>query len=122
MQLAQQNRTRNPRPLPIEPARVTTKSLRRRFSPQEVEDLVVRCNAGAVLRALSMQYGVSRSGLWYLLQGAGVTLRKQGITAEDAEEAVRLYGTGLIIRQVVGKVGYSYGTIRTTLRENGVVR
>ena len=120
MQLAQQIRTSNPQPLPIEPARAPTKSLRRRFSPQEIEDLVARYNAGAAIRALSLEYGVSRSGLRQLLQAEGVTLRVQGIMPEDAEKAVRLYETGLTIRQVVDLVGYSYGTIRSALHENGV--
>jgi hypothetical protein len=50
-----------------------------------------------------------------------VTLREQGITPEDAEEAVRLYKTGLTIRQVAERVGYSYGTIRTALYGSGIV-
>ncbi len=120
MQLAQQSRTSNPQPLPVEPAQVPTKSLRRRFSPQEIEDLVVRYNAGAAIRALSLECGISRSGLRQLLQAEGVTLRVQGIPPQDAEKAVRLYDTGLTIRQVVDQVGYSYGTIRAVLHEHGV--
>lgn len=119
MQLAQQSRTIEPHPLPMEHARVPTKSLRRRISPQEIEDLVARYNAGAAIRALSLEYGVSRSGLRQLFQAEGVTLREQGITPEDAENAVRLYENGLTIRQVVGRVGHSYGTIRTVLHEHG---
>jgi hypothetical protein len=32
----------------------------------------------------------------------------------------RLYGSGLTIKEVVGQVGYSYGTIRRVLHEHGV--
>lgn len=73
------------------------------------------------MRALSREYGVSRSGLRHLLRGEGVALREQGITAEDADKAVRLYESGLTIRRVVERVGYSYGTIQRMLNEKGVV-
>lgn len=80
---------------------------------------MVRYTAGASIRALSQEYGVSRGGLRQLLQGEGVALREQGITPDDAEKAVRLYETGLTIREVE-QVGYSYGTIQRMLNENGV--
>lgn len=119
-QLAQQCRMIQPQPFPIEPARVPTKSLRRRFSPQQIEDLVAQYNAGAAIRALSLEYGVSRSGLRQLLQAEGVTLRVQGVTPEDVEKVVQLCGNGLTIRQVVEQIGYSYGTIRKMLHEQDV--
>lgn len=119
-QLAQQSRTTPLQTLAIEPARVPVKSLRRRLSPHEIKVLVGRYNTGTSLRALSLEYGVSRSGLRHFLQGEGVTLREYGITPEGAENAVRLYESGLTIRQVAGRVGYSYGTIRTILHKRSV--
>lgn len=95
------------------------KSLRRRFSPQEIEDLLARYNAGAAIRALSLEYSVSRSGLRHLLQGDGVTLREHGISQEEAENAVRLYESGLTIRQVVEQIDSSFGTIQRVLHEHG---
>jgi lambda repressor-like predicted transcriptional regulator len=118
--LAQQSRTLQPQPSPIEPAGIPVKSLRRRFSPHEIEDLLTRYNAGAALRALSLEYGVSRSGLRQLLQSKGVALRTQGITSDDAEEAVRLYERGPTIRQVAEQIGSSFGTIRNVLHRHGV--
>jgi hypothetical protein len=50
----------------------------------------------------------------------GVSLRRQAITPEDADSAVRLYERGLTIKEVVGQVGYSYGTIRTDLHKHDV--
>ena len=47
-------------------------------------------------------------------------MRRQPITPEDAERAVQLYWGGLTIKQVVGLVGYSFGTIRRVLHVNGV--
>ncbi len=81
---------------------------------------MTRYTAGEAIRALSREYSVSRSGLRQLLRGEDVALREQGITPEDTEKAVRLYENGLTIRQVVDRVGYSYGTIRTILHGHGV--
>lgn len=82
---------------------------------------MARYTAGEAIRTLSREYGVSRSGLCQLLRLKGVALREPGITPEDAEIAVRLYESGLTIRQVVENVGYSIGTIQRMLNEKGVV-
>lgn len=112
---------RQPEPSSVEPAHVPTRSLRRRLSPQAVKELVARYTAGESIRALSMEHGVSRSGLCQLLLGEGVVLRRlQGITLENTNKVVRLYESGLTIRQVVAQVGYSYGTIRMLLHQNAV--
>ena len=118
--LAQQARKNHPGPPPLAPAWVPTRSLRRRLAPRVVEELTTRYAAGEAIRALSREYGVSRSGLCQLLLRDGVALRRQGITPEDADEAVRLYQDGFTIRQVVDRVGHSYGTIRKVLHQHGV--
>lgn len=81
---------------------------------------MARYNAGEATPALSRAYGISKTGLRELLQAEGVSMRRQAITPEDAERAVQLYENGLTIKQVVEKVGYSFGTIRRVLHENGV--
>lgn len=118
--LVQQSRNSGSIPASPEPSRVPTRSLRRRLSPQTIEELVTRYTGGDSIRALSREYGVSRSGLCGLLQKEDVTLREQGVSREGVENAVRLYKSGLTIRQVAEHVGYSYGTIRTALHEHGV--
>lgn len=96
------------------------RSLRRRLSPQQIEELVARYNAGLDTPALSRAYGISRGGLRKLLLAQGVSFRKQPMTHEDAKRAVRLYERGLTINQVVDQVGYSFSTIRRMLHANGV--
>lgn len=70
--------------------------------------------------ALSKEYGISESGLRDLLRAEGVSLRGHKITITDAQQAVRLYASGLTIDQVAKQVGYSWGTIRRTLLQNDV--
>jgi hypothetical protein len=98
----------------------SVRSLRRRLSPQQIEELVARYNAGEDTPALSRAYGISRGGLRKLLLARGVSFRKQPMTPKDGERAVRLYEKGLTINQVVAQVGYSFSTVRRQLHANGV--
>jgi hypothetical protein len=102
------------------PEERSVRSLRRRLSPQQIDELVARYNAGEDTPALSRAYGISRGGLRKLLLAEGVSFRKQPMTPEDAERAIRLYERGWTIDQVVDQVGYSFGTIRRMLHANGV--
>lgn len=82
--------------------------------------MVARYNGGEDTPALSRAYGISRGGLRKLLLAEGVSFRKQPMTSEDAERAVRLYERGLTIDEVVEQVGYSFSTVRRMLHARGV--
>jgi hypothetical protein len=118
--LAQQAQNGHQVPTVAEAAPVPSRSIRRRLAPKVIEELVARYTAGESIRALSWQHGLSRSGLSHFLEGEGVVLREQGITPEGAERAVRLYESGLTIRQVAERLGSSHGTIQRVLNKQGV--
>jgi hypothetical protein len=118
--LAKQSRGMKLGPTPVESPEAPERSLRRRLSPQQIQELVARYNAGEDTPALSCAYGISRGGLRKLLLAQGVSFRKQPMSPEDAKRAVRLYERGLTIDQVVERVGYSFSTIRRMLHANGV--
>jgi hypothetical protein len=96
------------------------RSLRRRLSPQAIEELVARYTAGEETPALSREFVISGSGLRDLLRAEGVLLRGHAMTVHDAEKAVHFYEYGLTITEVVAQIGYSHGTIRTALLKRGV--
>lgn len=118
--LAEQSHALQPPIVPTEKQEAAVRSLRRRLSPQAIEELVARYNAGEDTPALSRGYGISRGGLRKLLLAEGVSFRKQPMTPEDAERATRLYERGLTIDEVMEQVGYSFGTIRRMLHASGV--
>ncbi len=118
--LAHLSRTVTPEPTSKETQAVPHRSLRRRLSPQAINELVARYTGGEKTPALSREFGISESGLRDLLRAEGVTLRGHAITPEDVEQAVHLYERGLTITQVVAHIGYSHGTIRTALLKRGV--
>lgn len=99
---------------------VTVRALRRRLGPKVIGELVARYNAGEYTPALAKEYEISTTGLRKLLLIEGVKFRGQSITPEDSDRAVKLYESGLTIREVVTEIGYSLGTIRRELHQRGV--
>lgn len=120
VKLTQQARGMQSDAAPVEKQDAPVRRLRRRLSPQQIEELVTRYNAGEDTPALSRAHGISRGGLRKLLLAQGVSFRKQPMTPEDVERATCLYENGMSIKQVVERVGYSFGTVRRMLHENGV--
>jgi AraC-like DNA-binding protein len=99
---------------------VPHRSIRRRLSPQAIDELIARYTAGEETPALSREFGISASGLRDLLRAEGVSLRGHAMTVQDAERALHLYERGLTITQVVSHIGYSHGTIRKVLLKRSV--
>lgn len=118
--LAHQLRGMQTESVTAETQKASVRSLRRRLSPQQIKELVARYNAGEDTPALSRAYGISRGGLRKLLLAQCVSFRKQSMSVEDVEKAMRLYERGLTIGQVVEQVGYSFSTIRRMLHASGV--
>ena len=119
--LAQLSRTVPPETIAREKQAAPPRNLRRRLSPQAIDELKARYTPGEKTPALSREFGISESGCRDLLRSEGVSLRGHPITPEDAEKAVLLYAGGLTITQVVKEVGYSHNTIRTALLKDRVV-
>lgn len=94
--------------------------MRRRLSPESVSRLVERYEAGENTPVLSQEFGISRSSLCTLLRSEGVALRRRPLDADVRQRAESLYAQGSSIRLVASTVGYSYGTVRRTLRDAGV--
>ena len=118
--LAHLSRTVPPEPSAKEKHAAPPRNLRRRLSPQAIEDLIARYTAEEKTPALSREFRISESGCRDLLRAEGVSLRGHAITPKDADLAVQLYEHGLTITQVVAQIGYSHGTIRTALLKRGV--
>lgn len=112
------------RQLPAEKPAMETppkpRNLRRRLTPQMINEIVARYTAGEKTPALSQAFGISESGVRDLLRAEGVILRGRAITPEDAEQAVHLYEQGLTITAVAEHLRYAHGTIRTVLLKRGL--
>jgi DNA-directed RNA polymerase specialized sigma24 family protein len=94
----------------------------RRLGSSSVAALVTAYAAGATTAELAQQFGVSRTAVKDLLHRQHVVVRgPQGLPAEDAPEAARLYESGWLLRQIAEKFGVSQGTVRRKLLARGVV-
>lgn len=99
---------------------IPPRSLRRRFTCQEISEIVSRYQAGDSIPALCRDFGLSKGGVLQLLRDEGVEMRKQAITPEDAKQAARFYEDGLSVAEIVEQIGYSYSTVRKCLHASGV--
>lgn len=102
-------------------AKVSHPYLSRRLSPSDIETIVSRRKSGEKMRVLCEEYGISESSLSDLIVQAKAPVRTTPITPEDIDKAVKLYESGLTVKQVVGQLGYSIRTIRRVLHQRGVV-
>jgi hypothetical protein len=85
-----------------------------------VADLVGRYRAGVTLSSLAEGYKISRGAVRRLLQREGVEMRRRGLTSEQVDEAMRLYGQGWSLARVGERLGVDTGTVHARLRERGV--
>lgn len=74
-----------------------------------------RYEAGATLRDLAAQLGVSRPYPASLLRARGVRVRRRSPSEEEVAEMKRLYASGESLERVGTRLGFSAGTVRTWL-------
>lgn len=108
-----------------QPAETNTKvvqprRLDRRLSAVTIAELVDAYQAGTSTPELCKRYGLSKGGVLKLLGDAGVTMRKQPMTDEQAELAVRLYGEGRSLQAIGDELGKAKSSVREALIGRGV--
>lgn len=104
------------RPRPQQTARPTQRyRLTDRFTPDELNQLVARYQAGEMSTALAREQGIAKSTFLRLLAEHGVGTRPRGLTPATEKEIVRLRKQGMVIREIANRVGCSYDTARIFL-------
>ncbi|WP_284979512.1 LuxR C-terminal-related transcriptional regulator [Arthrobacter sp. fls2-241-R2A-200] len=104
------------RPRPQQATRPTQRyRLTDRFTPDELNHLVARYQAGESSLQLAKEKGMTKSTFLRLLANHGVEPRKFGLTPAKEREVLHLRQQGMGMRRIAAKVGCSYGTVRTFL-------
>lgn len=99
-----------------EPARA------RRLSAAEQVALLRSYQSGDSRAALAARYDVRRATISELLRRSASPLRaERAISAEEVDEAVRLYAQGKSLLRVGERLGYNAETIRKQLKRRDVV-
>lgn len=96
----------------------------RKLSPAEVTELIAAYQAGTSQGELSRRYGLHIQTVKAHLRRHGVTIRPvQVLTAEQQDEAVRLYvDEAWSLREVASTFGVNPDTVRRTLAGRGIPR
>ncbi len=97
------------------------KQTQRRLTLQQQAEVVGRYQAGAQMSYLAKHFGVHRSTVSAILKRHGVSTRQSGLSANQVDEAVLLYGQGKSLAIIGNKLGVDTGTVHNRLLEQGVI-
>lgn len=93
----------------------------RRLSEEERTSLAQDYRSGMTVYELATKFGIDRSTVSSHLKRMGVEMRRQGLSADQIEEAVRLYAEQRwSLVRIAEKFGVDHGTVWNRLRERGV--
>jgi hypothetical protein len=93
---------------------------KRFLKPQDITDIVARYQAGEATQQVGSRYGISKTRVAALLREQGITIRRQGLTNEQAKEAAELYASGKSLAWIGTHFGGSHTTNAAELRKQGV--
>jgi lambda repressor-like predicted transcriptional regulator len=91
-----------------------------RPSTDLVARLVAEYEGGATTYDLATRHGLHRNTITAHLRRVGVTIRMDGMTPEQIQQAADLYAEGWSLARVGRAVGADAETVRKRLREVGV--
>ena len=104
----------------VERAKPRQPATARQLEPSEVERLIDGYQRGLTVYELGDEFGIERRTVSVILKRHGVKMRRQSLSAEAIDEAVRLYESGLSLAKVGEHVGATARTVQLRLRERGV--
>jgi hypothetical protein len=111
--------------LPIRPPKHApvgrTRALKRRVGREEIEQIVAKFRFGISTNRLATDHHLAKRTISALLRANGVTLRRQGLTPEQAGEAAELYAAGHSLDHIACHLGgISPTTVARALRRKGL--
>lgn len=94
--------------------------LDQRLNAEQLAEMVAAYEAGSHSAELSRSFGVGKTSVIKILREAGVKIRRQGLTPEQAAQAEQLYRSGLSMGRVADELGTRASTICFVLRQRAV--
>ena len=93
---------------------------KRLLSVIDVDDIVLRYESGQTTQQIGAYFGISKSRVASVLREQGITIRRQGLTSEQAAEAEMLYADGKLLAWLGARYGVSHTTVAAALRRQGI--
>jgi DNA invertase Pin-like site-specific DNA recombinase len=93
---------------------------KRFLRPQDTVDVVARYQAGETTQQIGTHYGISKTRVATVLREQCVSIRRQGLSDDQAREAADLYVGGKSLAWIGTRLGVSHTTIATALRRHGI--
>jgi len=94
--------------------------LDQRLDDQIRAEIVNRYRSGESSSAIGAAYGLNKNSVIKVLRDAGVPIRRQSLTVEQIDDAVRLYEAGKSLAKIGTKLGVDHGTVWRALQKRGV--
>lgn len=105
-----------------EPAAETAKRLRpgraRRLSEAQVQELIEGYKSGSTVYELADRFSIGRNTVCRILHRHEVPMRRQGLSAEQTAEAVRLHEQGWSPPRIGRRMGVDAVTVRRRLHDH----
>lgn len=111
-------RIREPPPRPASGG--TPRRSKRLLGVIDVDDIVQKYGAGDTTQQIGAHFGISKSRVASVLREQGITIRRQGLTSEQAAEAEMLYANGKSLAWLGARYDVSHTTVAAALRRQGV--
>jgi DNA-binding CsgD family transcriptional regulator len=92
----------------------------KRLTEEQVQQLIEEYKAGATVYELGDRFGINRKTVGKILKRHGVTMRMQGLSPSQIDEAARLYGEGISLARIAEKLDVTANTVHARLREREV--
>ncbi|PVB39406.1 hypothetical protein DDJ91_12400 [Mycobacteroides abscessus] len=90
------------------------------MSTDDVADIVHLYGVGETTKQIGNRYGVSKARVAAVLREQGVSIRRQGLPAEQVSQAAAFYVEGRSLAWLSDRFNVSPMTISKTLREHGI--
>jgi len=85
-----------------------------------VASLVEEYKAGATVYELAERFKITRQTASKHLHRQDVLMRRQGLDAQQIDEAAKLYGQDWSVARIGGQLGFNGGTVWRALRASDV--
>ena len=92
----------------------------KQLADDETQRLIAGYRDGATIYELGDQFGIDRRTVSAILHRHGITMRRRGLSAQQVDDAVRLYNQGWSTNRIAARMDVARGTVRQRLHERGI--